>query len=223
MGAWPVQTRAKEKAGYYDQLCRTAEVCLGRSRRCCRKPARCWPRPRARSRDASATFRTVLEDDPDTVLIYEQYRDAKALAAHRVGALQTPCRGRALPEDAGAERGEPGCSRLSQRPRPTVRDGRKSGSPGDGWSGDTSLPESVDRRHRSGLPSLTIMPAATIQPFELGPPPSGVRFALPCRACGVVRCRAPSWRLNGGMPKGGRSTRAATRSTSLKRRGAMPC
>ena len=24
-----------------------------------------------------------LEDDPDTVLIYEQYRDAKALAAHR--------------------------------------------------------------------------------------------------------------------------------------------
>jgi quinol monooxygenase YgiN len=24
-----------------------------------------------------------LEDDPDTVIIYEQYRDAKALAAHR--------------------------------------------------------------------------------------------------------------------------------------------
>jgi quinol monooxygenase YgiN len=24
-----------------------------------------------------------LEDDPDTVFIYEQYRDAKALAAHR--------------------------------------------------------------------------------------------------------------------------------------------
>ena len=24
-----------------------------------------------------------VEDDPDTVLIYEQYRDAKALAAHR--------------------------------------------------------------------------------------------------------------------------------------------
>ncbi len=24
-----------------------------------------------------------IEDDPDTVLIYEQYRDAKALAAHR--------------------------------------------------------------------------------------------------------------------------------------------
>jgi len=24
-----------------------------------------------------------LEDDPDTVLIYEQYQDAKALAAHR--------------------------------------------------------------------------------------------------------------------------------------------
>ena len=24
-----------------------------------------------------------LEEDPDTVLIYEQYRDAKALAAHR--------------------------------------------------------------------------------------------------------------------------------------------
>lgn len=24
-----------------------------------------------------------LEDDPDTVLIYEQYRDAQALAAHR--------------------------------------------------------------------------------------------------------------------------------------------
>lgn len=24
-----------------------------------------------------------LEDDPDTVLIYEQYKDAKALAAHR--------------------------------------------------------------------------------------------------------------------------------------------
>ncbi len=24
-----------------------------------------------------------LEDDPDTVVIYEQYRDAKALAAHR--------------------------------------------------------------------------------------------------------------------------------------------
>jgi quinol monooxygenase YgiN len=24
-----------------------------------------------------------LEDDPDTVLIYEQYRDTKALAAHR--------------------------------------------------------------------------------------------------------------------------------------------
>jgi quinol monooxygenase YgiN len=24
-----------------------------------------------------------LEDDPDTVLIYEQYRDAKALGAHR--------------------------------------------------------------------------------------------------------------------------------------------
>jgi quinol monooxygenase YgiN len=28
----------------------------------------------------------LLEDDPDTVLIYEQYRDAEALAAHR----QTP-------------------------------------------------------------------------------------------------------------------------------------
>ena len=24
-----------------------------------------------------------VEDDPDTVLVYEQYRDAKALAAHR--------------------------------------------------------------------------------------------------------------------------------------------
>ncbi|MGD0097128.1 MAG: putative quinol monooxygenase [Terracidiphilus sp.] len=27
-----------------------------------------------------------LEDDPDTVLIYEQYRDARALAAHRESA-----------------------------------------------------------------------------------------------------------------------------------------
>ena len=27
-----------------------------------------------------------VEDDPDTVIIYEQYKDAKALAAHRASA-----------------------------------------------------------------------------------------------------------------------------------------
>ena len=49
-----------------------------RSRQLCEH----WPRPRA-TPAASPTFPTHLVDDPDTVVIYEQYRDDAALAAHR--------------------------------------------------------------------------------------------------------------------------------------------
>jgi len=62
------------------------------------------------------------EDDPNTVVIYEQYQDQKALAAHREsGTLQETRRGRALPEDAGAERGESACSRLRRAASPSKR------------------------------------------------------------------------------------------------------
>jgi hypothetical protein len=47
----------------------------------------------------------TVEGDPDTVLIYEQWRDAKrAGGARAVGALQEACGGGTLPEDAGTER-----------------------------------------------------------------------------------------------------------------------
>jgi quinol monooxygenase YgiN len=48
-----------------------------------------------------------LEGDPDTVVIYEQYRDTQALAAHRESEhFKKTRRERTLSEDAGAERGE---------------------------------------------------------------------------------------------------------------------
>ena len=54
-----------------------------------------------------------VEGDPDTIVIYEQYRDEKALAAHRESAaLQEIRRWRALPEDEESQSREPGCSRL---------------------------------------------------------------------------------------------------------------
>ena len=53
-----------------------------------RLPKTCgsWPRSRAANRAASPTFHTMWQDDPDTVLIYEQYRDEDALEAHRKSA-----------------------------------------------------------------------------------------------------------------------------------------
>ena len=165
------------------------------------KPCARWPRPRARSRDASATFPTMLEDDPDTVLIYEQYRDAEgAGGAPGVGALQEVCRRRALPEDAGAERGEPGCSRLSPGPRPTGRKceegGKRHRFTGDSLSGDHRLLKSIDRAP-SGLPSVTIMPIATMNPGK----PVRRRMALALVFAAVlgpaVFCRQPP----GGMPR----------------------
>ena len=62
-----------------------------------------------------------LRGDPDTVLIYEQYRDQKALAAHRESrALQEIRRRRNLPEDEGSKRRKPPCSRLAQASRPNL-------------------------------------------------------------------------------------------------------
>ena len=43
----------------------------------------CWPPPPAWNRAASATFRTRWRAIPTPCVIYEQYRDDKALEAHR--------------------------------------------------------------------------------------------------------------------------------------------
>ena len=51
-----------------------------------------------------------VESDPDTILIYEQYRDeaaARAPSCHT--ALRQICRRRPLPEDARTLNGEPHC------------------------------------------------------------------------------------------------------------------
>jgi quinol monooxygenase YgiN len=48
-----------------------------------------------------------VEGDPDTIVIYEQYRDEAAVEAHRLAALCQVRRRRPLPEDARALRRKP--------------------------------------------------------------------------------------------------------------------
>ena len=66
-----------------------------------------------------------VEGDPDTIVIYEQYKDAsRTRGASGLGAFQEVCRRRAAAEDENPHPRKSGCSRLRVIFRPSDKEPR---------------------------------------------------------------------------------------------------